>query len=84
MNRDSLHVVANLLGDDGLDSFDVGVFEAELVAEVRVDLYYVSTTVRIACSKIFLTIPMRMPSTATTFWMVAFRFAWLRQFPQDW
>jgi len=30
------------------------------------------------------TMPIRVPLIATTFWIVAFRFDWFKQFPQDW
>ena len=85
MDGNRLDVVADLLGDNGLDILDMGVLEAELVSVVGVDLDLVSTrTGNRGQAIVGLTMPMRMPSTATTFWMVALRLAWLRQLPHDW
>jgi uncharacterized membrane protein len=79
-----LDVVADLLGDDGGDAVDLGVLEAELVAKVGVDLGLGSVDALLLGEAGVLTMPMRIPSTATTFWMVALRLAWLRQLPHDW
>jgi hypothetical protein len=80
-----LDIVANLLVDNAGDVVDLRVLEAELIAIVRVDLNrlsaYGKSDVR---SSEVLTMPILRPFTATTFWMVALRLAWLRQLPQDW
>ena len=81
----SLDIVANLLVDNASDVVDLGVLEAELIAIVRVDLEQASAhdNSDVRCHRV-LTMPILRPFTATTFWMVAFRLAWLRQLPQDW
>jgi hypothetical protein len=77
-----LNIVSDLLVTDAGDVVDLSVLESELVAEVGVNLELVSMMTCVDSGG--LTMPIRRPSLATTFWMVALRFAWLRQLPHDW